>query len=244
MHASRTAVRVRHRLSFVLVAAPLVCLFASHAGAFDELNAAQSLIYDRPHLASSAAGDEIDYRYRARVGESAAIEDRARLRVAALADEERRDVTLDFLSEARRIELPPFEGYRGNPVLIAMLEHLARELALAAGGAPLYVRNRIRDALAREDTAIVEAEAALADGREVSATTLEFLPFRGDAYLGARPGIGDARFRIVLSDAVPGGVVAIGARSGESGETDDASGARFDYELAFDARRANADVGD
>jgi len=204
--------------------------------AFDDLNAAQTLVYDRPHLAGTRAGDEIVYRYAASVGGATAVDDRATLAVDAESDAERRDVTLDFLHDERRLELPPFERYRGNPVLIAMLEHVAQSLAASAGGGALYVRNRIRDGFAREDTRIEEGRV-LHDGTEISTVALSFEPFSDDAFLGRRPGYRDATIRIVLSDDVPGGVLAIGARSGASAA--DASGREsgglpFDYELRLD----------
>lgn len=216
-----TAPRARTALALVLAT-----LGAGAAQAFDELNAAQRLIYARPHLAATRAGDTIEYRYRERVGERAALEDRVRVEITAADGAERRDVALDFLSGERRMALPPFTAYRGNPVLIAALEHFVRTFAREADGSALYFRNRVRDALASDAVEIREGEREVG-GHRVPTTTIDFTPFADDPYVGARPGFGDARFRLVLSEAVPGGVVLVAAES-------DAAGAAYSRELRVD----------
>ena len=203
-----------------------------HALAFEELNPAQTLVYDTPHLASTATGDVLEYRYVATPEGAPAgappVTDRVSLSVTGAPDEERRDVTLDFLTDGRHLALPPFEGYRGNPVLIAMLEHLAQSMSASAGGGALYFRNRIRDAFAAEGATIEEGEASF-DGQRVPTRTLSFRPFVDDPFLGARPGYGGATFVLTLSEAVPGGVLAIEAHSAET-----PGAARFDYALRLD----------
>ena len=213
----------------VALGAALALLQPGAALAFEDLNEAQSLVYDSAHLATLSEGDEVRYRYASSRAGQDPVEDVATLQVEGESDAERRDVTLDFLSEERHLALPRFDGYRGNPVLIAMLEHIAQSLSATNGGGALYYRNRIRDGLAGESVEIASGNASLGE-TDIGTTSLEFEPFRGDAYLGARPGVGDARFRIVFSDDVPGGVVSVGASSGEleSGASD---AVPFDYEL-------------
>ena len=225
MHAT---IPRRSRPATLALLAPLALAHALPLAAFEELNAAQTLIYDTPHLSASAAGDELDYAYTASVGDEPPVEDRARLSVTAAAGEERRDVTLEFLSEERALVLPPFEGYRTNPVLIAMLEHVAQSLGAQSGGGALYFRNRIRDAFAGEDVAIEREEIEHA-GERVASTSLSFAPFVADPYLGELPGFGGATFRIVLSEAAPGGVLGIEARSAEADDVP--SDVRFAYTL-------------
>ena len=237
---SRRSVRAgpARRLAAALGAS--VLLVSPGAGfAFEDLNEAQALIYDRAHLATLSEGDEVVYRYEAILDGGAPVEDTVRLEVQGEPDEERRDVTLDFLSGERHLILPSFEGYRGNPVLIAMLEHISQSLAATSGGGALYFRNRIRDGIAGEAAEVESASMTFGD-RDVETTSLAFEPFRGDAYLGARPGFGDARFRIVFSDDVPGGVISVAASSGSSADAESTGTTSFDYELRLsDAPRTN-----
>ena len=230
--SSHGARRATTRRRAALAAALLALGAAASAPAFENLNDAQTLVYDRPHLATTSTGDELVYRYSARVGDAPEVVDRATLSVEAESDAERRDVAVDFLDGERRLELPTFTAYRGNPILIATLEHFAQTLAASAGGGALYVRNRIRDGFAREGSSIERGTATYA-GKPIDTTTLVLEPFVGDAYLGARAGYGDARLSIVFSDGVPGGVVSIEARSGASADTD-AGAAPFRYALALE----------
>lgn len=215
----------------VTVTASLL-LAAGESHAFDELNAVQTLVYDRPHLANLKTGDTLAYRYEARRGESNSVTDEATLSVAAETDAERRDVELEFLSEERALSLPTFDGYRGNPVIIAMLEHVAQTLSAETGGGALYFRNRIRDGMAHADALVVE-ESGLYIDEEVAVSSVQFTPFRGDAFLGNRPGYGDASFEIRFSDAVPGGVLSIAAVSGESTAGAEGASTGFDYQLTL-----------
>ena len=196
----------RALLGALLIGAPL-----AHAFEGDELNRAQVLIYETPHLAGTDAGEEIRYAWTQTGGAGGTLEDRATLAVTAAGEDGRRDVTLDFLTGERRLELPPFEGWRGNPVLMATLERFAQDFAIAGGGGALYFRNRMRDALADAPS----AEPAELDwaGDTVAGTRIEFVPFANDPYVGSRPGFAGATVRLELSDAVPGGVLSAAVES-------------------------------
>lgn len=141
----------------------LVCCSAV---AFDELNEAQSLLFDSPHLVNTENGQSISYRYLREVDEKEPVEDLVTMNVTAQIDDERRDVEINFLTEERHLALPPFPGYRGNPVLMAMLEHVVREIGKDTGDGALYFRNRIRDVLA-SDTEISNLEQIRATDSDV-----------------------------------------------------------------------------
>ena len=216
-------------LPSVLLGAVLLCAPTAHAFEDEELNAAQVLIYDTPHLAGTDAGQEIAYAWTETGGADGALEDRATLEVTAAHEDGRRDVTLDFLTGERRLELPAFEGWRGNPVLMATLERFAQDFATAGGGGALYFRNRMRDALAdAPSTEDVELDWA---GGTVAGTRIEFAPFVDDPYVGSRPGLADATVRLALSDAVPGGVLAAAVESSGDGAAEGAEPFRRELRL-------------
>ena len=201
-------------------------LMVAPAKAFEKLTAAQSLVYDRAHLSNTTAGQQIVYGYRGQVTPDEVIEDQVVLKVSKEHADNRRDVALEFLSAERRMFLPDFTAYRGNPVIIAMLEHIAQNLGRATGGGVLYFRNRIRDALATHEVGI-EAVDSEYNGQTVDATRITFMPFVGDSYLAQQPEYTAANFSILLSDFVPGGVVGVAARSGQNGES------QFVYEIVI-----------
>jgi len=177
-------------------------LLTPAANAFDGLNAAQKLVF-------------IDYRYTSEHQTGERVEDDVKLTILAAVDNERRDLSVEFLSDDRQMSLPTFEGYRGNPVIIAMLEHIAQTLSAETGGGALYFRNRIRDAMASEQAELLDIELAI-DGQEpLVAQQLSFKPFANDAYLGAREQFAAATVSIVVSDGVPAGIVSIGVESAD-----------------------------
>ena len=189
-----------------------VLLFAAwptqQINAFEGLNEAQSWIYDRSHLSNTNAGQTLEYSYKGEDSNSAEINDRASLSIVSKHDDETRDVEISFLTGERHLPLPPFSGYRGNPVIIAMLEHIAQTMSAQSGGGALYFRNRIRDALAGSDVVLEPHKISYAD-KEYSGTKITFHPFLNDEYLSIDNVLRQSRFSIELSDEIPGGVFSV-----------------------------------
>lgn len=229
---SRSAARCARAVALALACTAGLGLQAAprDATALDEteLSPAQSLIYDAPHLKNVAAGEELGYVWTAdhppaadptAPAAGAPVSDRATLEVTAARDDGSRDVTLDFLTGERKLDLPPFEGWHGNPVLLAVFERFAEDFAIqAGGGGSLYFRNRMREALADKRTSMQDVSADWR-GERVPATRIDVVPFENDAYLGKRPGLGDAKISLVLSEAVPGGVLSATVQSAGDGAT-------------------------
>ena len=181
-----------------------------------ELTPAQRLVYDTPHLSNTVDGQRISYRYRSLEHGNDVVNDRVSLSISEGREKGRRNVIVEFLSAERRMVLPEFTDYRGNPVIIAMLEHIAQAFGKETGGGVLYFRNRIRDALAQDNLEIERLNMEY-DGKTVAARRVNFLPFAGDRYLGGQPEFTGAVFMIVVSEQVPGGVIAVGVKSVQDG---------------------------
>lgn len=206
------------RWRLVIVVLYALVMMPAVVFAFEELNPVQSLVYDSAHLANTSASQVVGYHYSFRDGASdEMIEDEVRLVVKNKRDSERRDVSVEFLSDDRRIVLPNFDNYRGNPVVIAMLEHLAQTMGRDTGGGALYFRNRIRDSLASDSVKLVEgvkdeSVESLYPYSDYSEFTLQ--PFVGDPFLIERPEYTQAKITMRFSDAVPGRLVFVKLLSG------------------------------
>ncbi len=187
------------------VAAILAIPDSSHA--FNDLTPAQKLIYDSSHLANTSAGQSLTYQYSSKSGDTQS-DDKITLSVNREHDDDKRDVVLNFLSGEHRMVFPDFNQFRGNPVIIAMMEHVAQSIGRDTGGGVLYFRNRIRDALAAEAVLVSEEEMTW-DGSSIKTTELVLSPFIRDSYLAERPEYRYAEIFIKLSEQVPGGVVGI-----------------------------------
>ncbi len=210
-----------HRINKYLMrfasALALMLACSSTVVAFEELNEAQALLFNSPHLVNTQNGQSISYDYRSEVIEKEPVEDVVVMNVTAQVDDERRDVEINFLTDERHLVLPPFPGYRGNPVLMAMLEHVVREIGKETGGGALYFRNRIRDALA-SDKVSVETQKISVNDNEIDATVVQFQPFENDQRIEPDSIYGDAIITITLSDTVPGGIVGVGVNAMSDGQ--------------------------
>lgn len=199
-----------------LAAAVVLC--SSSLFAFESLNDAQTLIYDTAHLQNTSATQTVNYEYIHTDTESGeTITDKVRLSVLKEREADRRDVSIDFLSEERRMPLPNFDDYRANPVIIAMLEHLAQTMGRDTGGGVLYFRNRIRDGLAGEDIKIISAAAA-PESDLPAYKEFVIKPFVKDPYLAERPEYTEAQISLRFSEAVPGQLLSIKLVSGPEKE--------------------------
>lgn len=203
--------RIKHRspLALAFLLCTWLCLMTvGSASAFDELNEAQNLIYDTGHLANTEKDQIVSYRYRGDDSGSDAFTDSVTLTVLQSGEEGRRDVELQFLTGERQMALPPFTGYRGNPVIIAMLEHIAQKMGEETGGGVLYFRNRIRDSLAARDVQ-VKSGSSTYKGVDIPTRSITFSPFTDDSYLLEYPVFRHSLFTIEFSDKVPAGVIEI-----------------------------------
>lgn len=186
----------------------IACLFALPAAAFDDLNEPQTLIYDTSHLENTRAGITIAYEYTfADVAADVIVEDEVLMSINKDHENAHRDVSVNFLTEERKIHLPNFKNRRGNPVIIGMLEHLAQAMGRETGGGALYFRNRIRDKLADDNLEITH------DG---NIAMFSFSPFENDPYIADRIALTESVITIAFSDKVPGQLVSIEYMSGPS----------------------------
>ena len=196
--------------SILLLIAPI------SVSAFDELNEPQTLIYDTDHLGKTVEGSAITYSYELqREGEESVV-DKVTLSITKERQENRRDVSVKFLSGEYKLHLPDFDNYRGNPVIIGMLEHLAQSMGYDTGGGALYFRNRIRDQLAGNEVVIKKSEAdgIAGAGEKIRLTEFSFAPLHNDPYVLDRPELTESTITVTFSEDVPGHLVSIAYISG------------------------------
>lgn len=201
---SRFRSTIRSALSLLIG----LLIVSTPATAFEQLTQAQTLIYDTAHLANTSSGQSLHYRFEMRDEAGTLVHDEALMTILDEQGPERRDVELDFLSAERHLPLPTFTAYRGNPIIIVMLEHLAQSMGAATGGGTLYFRNRIRDALAEAELAIDSGTASL-DGKEVTTRSVRFAPFLEDTMLEPDSPYRQAEFTLRFSDQLPAGLLDI-----------------------------------
>lgn len=119
------------------------------------------------------------------------------------------DATGEFLSGARKIELPPVEGASGNPVTLFFLERDVREMERLTKGKSNYFRKRIRMAIF--EGAQQRAVTLRYRGKPVAGQEFTINPYLDDPNRPRFEQLATKRYVFTLSDAVPGGVYAIRA---------------------------------
>lgn len=127
-------------------------------------------------------------------------------------------VTGDFLTGARRLQLPDVENAEANPVLLFFLERDIREMQRLTKGGPSYYRKRIR--MAAYEAATVTPVSLVYQGKTVSGQQVDLLPYRDDPARSRFEKFARKSYRFLLSNAVPGGV--FGMRTVMSSEATDA----------------------
>ena len=205
--------RMAARLRAVLVAGTVLAEAAALPLAAGE---AQDRVFALGVLGPVATGDQLLYRHR----RSGALDPNV---LPAIADGEF-VVELAAGAEGRREALVtrraggavqsrtamPAGG--GHPLLLVFLDATVRDLAAMTGGSPFYIRNRIREALARQD-AVEPVEIALGD-RRVDGERLSFRPFLEDPNRARMGALAALEISFDLSDAVPGGFARFAAVAG------------------------------
>jgi hypothetical protein len=184
---------------------------AVEAGAEDArpLSPAQVALFETDHLGAIGKAERLQYRYDHAAADGAeAYVDQVNLDVRPRGDGAK-DVWVEFLTGKRRVEFPPLSQFRGNPVVMYFLERDVLTMREQTGGAASYFRNRIRHAFV-DDAELRQIEVTHG-GMTLPATEISLVPFRGDTRIAVFPGLGEKRYRFVLSDAVPGRVYEIEA---------------------------------
>lgn len=169
---------------------------------------ASDLVFRTGTLDGLPVGTEL--RYEGAEGTGGAAGDGWRSVVVGLAPGGRAVVEGAEGEAAPRV-VGSFDAGVGNPLATVFLESTVSAVAEATGGSPLYIRNRIRDALAGPE----QVSDAIADwnGAEVPGTEVVLLPFAADAHRAEFGAFADLEIRVVVSEAVPGWYRSISAEA-------------------------------
>ena len=205
--------KIASRLFCSLVA--FILVLPVNVGAFDELNEPQTLIYDTDHLGKTKEGSSIIYTYERTQNDAEPLSDEVILSIKKSREDARRDVSVNFLSGDIKLHLPDFDNYRGNPVIIGMLEHVAQSMGYDTGGGALYFRNRIRDQLASKHVTVNRrSDSAVMADQSIAVAEFSFAPLKNDPYVGDNPELTEATITLTFSEEIPGYLVSIAYVSG------------------------------
>lgn len=222
MQATRTA--WRRLLLPVAAAAMLAGGAAAHAADDDGLEglvpgSPAAGIYGSNHLAHMPDKAELvfDYRFEGTVMENPFTDDVLldfTRHVAAGAGEDKEaakgfDVEMTIFPQTRKITVGPVSARSFNPILLVFFQRDVTHMSNGTGGSQHYFRNVIRAAMQNPEEGRVTDITVELDGRQVAAREISFRPFIGDSHRAQLRGFADKTYRVVVSEAVPGGIYEV-----------------------------------
>lgn len=189
--------------------AVLLCGVACACGAAvaQALSPAERALFATRHLDGLRPPATLRYHYVKRGTLEESFDDSVLLKLGARADGRCCAASADFLTGARRMTLPDLEAAEGNPVLLYFLERDIREMSRRTKGQANYFRKRIRMAVF-EGTQQLDVQVRWR-GASVAAREFAFTPYANDPLRARFEQLADKRYVVVLSEAVPGQVVAL-----------------------------------
>lgn len=169
------------------------------------LSPAQIALFETPHLQNIGHSETLDYQM-VRDGPQG-FTDTVAVHIRQLYPDGTRDVSFDFLTGPRRMAFPGLAHFRGNPLLMLVLERDVREMKATIGLSAAYFRDRIRQAFV--DRATVADGSFVFEGRPIPARVVTVLPFANDARLEHLPTVQRKSYVFVLADGVPGMIAEV-----------------------------------
>ncbi len=169
------------------------------------LSPAQVALFETPHLQNVGQVETLDYKI-VRDGPGG-FTDKVALHVRGLHADGTKDLSFDFLTGERRVAYPELDNFRGNPLLMLVLERDVLEMKATLGVSATYFRNEIRQSFVDRAT-IVDSEFTL-DGKAIPVKLLSVHPFANDSRLEHLPTVQSKAYLFVLSDKVPGTIAEI-----------------------------------
>ena len=169
------------------------------------LSPAQLALFETPHLRNVAGPETLDYGY---VQDSpAGFTDRIAVHVRQVNADGTKDLSFDYLTGAHQVWFPELDHFRGNPLLMLVLERDTQQMKEAVGLSAAYFRNKVRASFV--DAASVSSTTFTLAGAATPATAITVHPFASDQRLERIPSLQAKSYTFVLADAVPGTLAEI-----------------------------------
>lgn len=169
------------------------------------LSPAQIALFETPHLRNVTEPETLSYRYM-REG-PAAFADTVSVHVKQVNPDGSKDLSFDYLTGEHHVQFPELDHFRGNPLLMQVLERDVDDMKQAVGVSSSYFRNKIRESFV--DAATVADATADVDGKSVPARRVTIRPYAHEQRLEKIKSLQDKTYSFVLADSVPGMIAEI-----------------------------------
>lgn len=179
------------------------------AGAGIGVASAYDLVFRTGTLDGLPAGTGLVYRREAlNAMRPAAGEGGGEIRLS-LPPEARGEAALVLVRGERVRRIGRFPAEVGNPLAMYFAEELVRDMSDTLGGSPFYIRNRLKEALARPADA--RQVAAVWNGAGIAAEEVVLHPFADDPARARMGPFAGLEIVVTVSEAVPGWYLGLAA---------------------------------
>jgi hypothetical protein len=203
-----------------------------HKDSAKDYSAAERALFLTDQFAKLRPPLTLRYQFHRTGSLESAFDDKAAITLTARSGGDCCDASGEFLSGERKVELPPVEGAKGNPVLLFFLERDVREMQRLTKGQSNYFRKRIRMAIYQG--AQQRAVTLKFRGKPVAGQEFTITPYVDDPNRPRFEQFAGKRYVFTLSDAVPGGVYAIRTLIGSPAQNAGPSAPLLAEELLID----------
>lgn len=197
------------RLSRLLIPCAIVFSIANVTAACAAedlpLSPAQTALFDTPHMANVTGPETLTYDY-ARTGPES-FTDRILVEIKNINPDGTKDMTFDYLTGEHHVAFPAVGNFRGNPLLILVLDRDVAMMSTALGMSEAYFRNRIRQSFL--DASVVTETTVSVGGAPVPARTVVVTPFAKEQRLERIPSLQAKTYAFTLAQTVPGMIASI-----------------------------------
>ena len=198
-----------HSTTRHLLAALLSIWLASPAHAQDkkDFSQAERLLFMTNQLTALKPPLVLRYSFRKSGSMEEGFEDKVSIALSKQPDGSCCAGVGEFLTGARKLNLPEVPAAEGNPVILYFLERDVREMQRLTKGSQFHFRKRIR--MAVYEAAKVREVSLQYRGKAVKGTEVEISPYLEDPNRSRYEKLAVKQYLFTLSDAVPGGVYGI-----------------------------------
>lgn len=201
-------------LASALAAASLLLPVLAHAADEKDFSPAERALFMSDHLRNMKPPSTLRYAFR----KSGALEDGFEDTVTVALTPQPNGTccagTGEFLTGARRMQMPEVDNATGNPVIMYFLERDVREMNRLTKGSQSHFRKRLRMAI--YNGASVKKVSLPYRGRTIEGQEVSVSPFLDDPNRPRYEKFAGKHYQFMLSDAVPGGVHSIRTQIGSA----------------------------
>jgi len=193
-------------LRFPFAALAILAVFIPGAAMAEDVPKPADILFNRPHIASVAAGTVLDYKFVRKPSNEKVLgpgfSDDITVKIDSDGEPGKKNVVVQMYSGDRARDPQRITNMDGNPVLIVYLDSAVAHFRQLAGGDSAYLKNTFSRYLASNAT--VAPVKILYKGQEVSGYQVTATPYADDPARAKMRGFEGATFKIALSDKIPG----------------------------------------